>query len=179
MSVEQHHRRAPKHLQVAVLTVSDTRDPDTDESGKLVRELLEEHGHGVAHYEVVKDERAAIQAAVERGLGKAQAVLLNGGTGVSPRDVTIEALRPMLDKELPGFGELLRDLSFREIGSAAMLTRALAGLVKGKPVFAMPGSPDAVVLAMRRLVLPELGHVAGEAVKGTGKEGDPLAKRHQ
>lgn len=175
MSVEQHRRHAPSKLKVAVITVSDTREAARDESGRLLQDLLKGKGHTLAGYEVVKDDVAAIQAALDKALaGEAQAVLLNGGTGISPRDVTIEAVRPRLDKELPGFGELLRDLSFREIGSAAMLTRALAGVAKGKPVFALPGSPAAVVFAMERLILPELGHIASEAVKGTGREGDPL-----
>jgi molybdenum cofactor biosynthesis protein B len=177
VSVHEHRAHAPARLDVAVITVSDTRTGATDESGALVRKLLEERGHRVASVAVVRDERDEIAAALRTALaGAAQAVVLNGGTGVSPRDVTIETVEPMLDKALPGFGELFRHLSFREIGSAAMLTRATAGIAAGKPVFALPGSPAAVMLAMERLVLPELGHVAGEAVKGSGKPGDPLRK---
>lgn len=180
MSVEEHRRHAPHRLRVAVITVSDTRTAESDDSGKLLRRLLEEAGHELASYALVKDERPSIAKALEEALaGPAQAVVLNGGTGISPRDVTIEAVEPLLDKTLPGFGELLRSLSFREIGSAAMLTRAIAGVARGKPVFALPGSPAAVTIAMERLVLPELGHLAGEAVKGTGKEGDPLARRER
>lgn len=175
MSVHQHKAHAPGHLEVAVITVSDTRTPGTDESGALIRKMLSERGHRVAHSVVVPDDREAIAEALRAALeGPAGAVILNGGTGISPRDVTIETVEPMLDKHLPGFGELFRHLSFREIGAAAFLSRATAGIARGKPVFALPGSPAAVVLALERLVLPELGHVAGEAVKGTGKPGDPL-----
>jgi molybdopterin adenylyltransferase len=176
MSVHEHRARAPSRLRVAVITVSDSRTPATDESGALLRRLLEERGHTSEGSVVVRDEATEIQRALGAALASsAQAVVLNGGTGVSPRDVTIETVEPMLDKLLPGFGELFRALSFREIGSAAMLTRATAGIARGKPVFALPGSPAAVAVAMERLVLPELGHVAGEAIKGTGKPGDPLA----
>lgn len=175
MSVHQHRSHAMARLRVAVITVSDTRTTATDESGGLLRKLLAEKGHDVASHAVVRDDKDAITRAVQEALAStAQAVVLNGGTGVSPRDVTIETLEPLLDKVLPGFGELFRALSFREIGSAAMLTRATAGIAQGKPVFALPGSPAAVLMGMERLVLPELGHVAAEAVKGTGKPGDPL-----
>lgn len=177
MSVHQHKAHAPRRLRVAVITVSDTRTAGTDESGALLRKLLDGAGHAVTGMAVVKDDRAAIADALKAALAsEAQAVVLNGGTGVSPRDVTIETVEPMLDKRLPGFGELFRAFSFQQVGSAALLTRATAGIAQGKPVFALPGSPAAVQLAMERLVLPELGHVAGEAVKGTGREGDPLAR---
>lgn len=177
MSVEQHKAHAPHHLKVAVITVSDTRTMGSDESGALLAELLAKHGHTVTARVVVRDDRAAIGEAVRAALAsEAHAVVLNGGTGVSPRDVTIETVEPLLDKVLPGFGELFRALSFAEVGSAAMLSRALAGIARGKPVVALPGSPEAVRLAMERLVLPELGHLAGEAVKGTGTAGDPLRR---
>lgn len=177
MSVHQHRAHAPRRLRVAVITVSDTRTLATDDSGGHIARLLEGARHEVASREVVADEVAAVQGALRRALDAADAVVLNGGTGISPRDVTIEAVEPLLDKTLPGFGELFRALSFQEIGSAAFLSRATAGIARGKPVFALPGSPAAVLLAMERLLLPELGHLAGEAVKGTGAPGDPLAHR--
>jgi molybdopterin adenylyltransferase len=176
MSVHQHRSHAPKRLRVAVITVSDTRTLATDDSGAHIARLLEGAKHEVAAREVVPDDQARVQAALAQALDRADAVVLNGGTGISPRDVTIEAVEPLLDKLLPGFGELFRALSFQEIGSAAMLSRATAGVAKGKPVFALPGSPAAVLVAMERLILPELGHLAGEAVKGTGAPGDPHAR---
>jgi molybdenum cofactor biosynthesis protein B len=150
-----------------VITVSDTRTLADDSGGALVCELLEAAGHEVALREIVKDEREAIRAALARALASADcaAVVLTGGTGISPRDVTPEAVEPLLERALPGFGELFRQLSFAEIGAAAMLSRALAGLARGKPVFALPGSRAAVRLALDRLILPELGHLAGEAGK--------------
>lgn len=176
MSVAQHKHHAPGRIRAAVITVSDTRTPASDESGALLAQLLEQAGHVVLQRTVVRDEAHAIRAAVQQALaGEAQAVLLNGGTGISPRDVTIETVEPLLAKPLPGFGELFRALSYIEVGSAAFLSRATAGISGGKAIFALPGSPAAVRLAMEKLVLPELGHVCGEAIKGTGSEGDPLA----
>jgi molybdenum cofactor biosynthesis protein B len=177
MSVAQHRAHAPARLRVGCLTVSDTRTEATDESGALLARMLDERGHAVPRRAIVKDDPHQIRDALLALLEECDAVVLNGGTGISPRDVTIETVEPLLDKRLPGFGELFRALSFREVGSAAMLSRATAGLLQGKPVFALPGSPDAVALAMSRLVLPELGHLAGEAAKGTGHGHDPLARR--
>jgi len=147
--------------------VSDTRTLADDSAGALVCELLASAGHQVALREIVKDDAAAIRAALERGLASpdCSAVLLTGGTGVAPRDVTPEAVEPLLERRLPGFGELFRQLSFAEIGAAAMVSRAVGGLARGKPVFAVPGSRAAVRLALERLILPELGHLAGEARK--------------
>jgi molybdenum cofactor biosynthesis protein B len=132
-----------------------------------VCELLEASGHRVATREIVKDDAGAIRAALERALARADcaAVILTGGTGVAPRDVTPEAIAPLLERPLPGFGELFRQLSFAEIGAAAMVSRALGGLARGKPVFALPGSRAAVRLGLERLILPELGHLTGEASK--------------
>lgn len=170
---EQHKREAPSRVSCFILTVSDTRTAETDRSGALIRQLLEEHGHAVAGHRIVQDDRLAIadrlrEAAADPAV---EAVLLNGGTGIAARDVTIEAVRGLLDKEMPGFGELFRYLSFAEdIGSAAMLSRAVAGTIGRKAVFAMPGSAGAVRLAMTRLILPELGHVMREIYKdATGK----------
>jgi molybdenum cofactor biosynthesis protein B len=150
-----------------VITVSDTRSLADDSGGALVCELLEGAGHRVASREIVRDDVAEIRAALERALASAEcaAAILTGGTGVAPRDVTPEAVAPLLERPLPGFGELFRQLSFAEIGSAAMVSRALGGLARGKPVFALPGSRAAVRLGLERLILPELGHLAGEASK--------------
>jgi molybdenum cofactor biosynthesis protein B len=147
--------------------VSDTRTLADDSGGGLVCELLSGAGHRIVLREVVKDDAAAIRAALERGLASPEcvAVVLTGGTGVAKRDVTPEAVAPLLERPLPGFGELFRQLSFAEIGAAAMLSRALGGMAQGKPVFALPGSRAAIQLALERLILPELGHLVGEAGK--------------
>jgi molybdenum cofactor biosynthesis protein B len=170
-AVKQHQHSAPRALGCAVVTVSDTRTQATDGGGDLLAELLTGAGHRVVSREIVRDEVEAIRAAAERALASAdcRALLLTGGTGTSPRDVTPEAVRPLLERELPGFGELFRMLSFREIGAAAMLSRAFAGSRGAKAVFALPGSPAAIRLALEQLVLPELGHVVGEAGKQHGK----------
>ena len=147
--------------------MSDTRSLADDTGGALVCELLEAGGHRVASREIVKDDTGAIREAVERALARADcaAVILTGGTGVAPRDVTPEAIEPRLERVIPGFGELFRSLSYAEIGSAALLSRAVAGIAAGRVVVALPGSRAAIQLAMEKLVLPELGHLAAEAVK--------------
>jgi molybdenum cofactor biosynthesis protein B len=146
-----------------VLTCSDSRAQADDVSGRALREGLEAAGHSVVGQTVVRDEPEQIRAAVERGLADgARAVLVTGGTGITRRDQTVEAIRPLLEKEIPGFGELFRMLSFQEIGSAAWLSRALAGTVRGALIFVLPGSPNAVRLALDRLILPELGHAVRE-----------------
>ncbi len=160
-AVQEHKAHAPARVTCGVITVSDSRTEATDESGSLLKRLLSDAGHPVAFYAIVRDEAAQISEAVERAAGSCDAVLTNGGTGLSPRDVTIETLEPRLEKVLPGFGELFRSLSYREIGSAAMMSRALAGVYKGKLVFCLPGSPSAVELAAKALILPELGHALG------------------
>lgn len=133
---------------------------ETDESGKLIRELVERAGHRVVHYEIAPDTPELIERAVAGNLARIDALILNGGTGIAPRDSTIEVVRRMMDKELDGFGELFRMLSYAEIGSAAFLSRALAGVVQGKIVAALPGSPAACRLGLEKLLLPELGHLA-------------------
>ena len=166
-SVHRHRRDAPAQVSTAVITVSDTRTRENDSGGARVADLLAREGHPVVSREIVPDEPAAIAAAVRRILKRddARAVILTGGTGVAPRDVTPDAVEPLLERVVPGFGELFRALSFQEIGSAAMLSRAVAGLASGRVVFVVPGSGGAVQLAMEKLILPELGHLAGEAVK--------------
>jgi molybdenum cofactor biosynthesis protein B len=167
-SPAHHHRRdAVASVPTVVITVSDTRTLDTDTGGARVAELLAAAGHAVVGREIVKDEPAAIAAATRRAIarGDARAVVLTGGTGVAPRDVTPEAVLPLLERVVPGFGELFRMLSFEEIGSAALLSRALLGLAGGVVVCVLPGSRGAVTLAMQRLLLPELGHLAAEARK--------------
>ncbi len=162
-----HRASAPQSVATAVITVSDTRTLETDRGGALVVELLEGAGHTIRSREIVADEPDAIRDAMERGLSDPQvrAIVLTGGTGVAPRDVTPDTVEPMLERVVPGFGEFFRALSFEEIGSAALLSRALAGLARGRVIFVLPGSRGAVRLALERLILPEIGHLAGEAVK--------------
>jgi molybdenum cofactor biosynthesis protein B len=168
-SAHHHHHRqsAVTEVPTAVVTVSDTRTPETDSGGDRVAELLAGAGHPVVSREIVPDAAEQIAAATRACLARddVRAVILTGGTGVAPRDVTPEAVEPLLERVVPGFGELFRTLSYEDIGSAALLSRALAGLVGGKLVFVLPGSRGAVKLAMERLILPEIGHLAAEAVK--------------
>ncbi len=163
----EHKHHAPRHVSCLVVTCSDTRTPDTDTSGQLIRRLLTEHGHAVVGSRLVKDEPDEIRKVVADGVAQpeVQAIIINGGTGLSRRDSTFEAIDAMLEKRLDGFGELFRHLSFQEIGSPAMMSRATAGLVKGRIVFSTPGSENAVRLAMERLILPELGHIVRELTK--------------
>ena len=169
MEPHEHHRHdlehpprhgaAHAHLKIAVFTASDTRTPTTDESGRLIKEMLEKAGHTVVRYGVLPDSPERIQQAATETLAAVDGLIFTGGTGIASRDATIEALRPMLSKELEGFGELFRMLSYQEIGPAAMMSRALAGISHGKIVVALPGAPAACQLAMEKLLLPELGHM--------------------
>ena len=167
MAVEEHRRSAPLCVRCAVLTISDTRTEATDTSGRAIAELLEEAGHAVAARSLVPDDPERIRAAVRELLARpdVQVVLTTGGTGISRRDSTYEVVSGLLEKRLDGFGELFRMLSYTEIGAAAMLTRACAGVAEGRLLVAMPGSEAAVRLAMRRLLLPELGHLVRETAR--------------
>jgi molybdenum cofactor biosynthesis protein B len=158
-----HHQRDALRVRLALITVSDTRSGETDSSGALLRRLCEEAGHRVLDQSIVRDEREEIAAAVREaaGLEGCQAVLLTGGTGLAARDNTHEAVAGLLHKRLDGFGELFRALSYEEIGPAAMLSRALAGTLGPVFVAALPGSRGAVRLALEKLILPQLGHIAG------------------
>jgi len=161
MSHVEHKAHAPASVRCYVLTVSDTRTPDTDSGGAAIRQLLESAGHVVSGRDIVRDEPADVAARVTDRLGDAvtQVIITTGGTGITSRDGTYEAVHSLLEKHLDGFGELFRMLSFQEIGPAAMMSRATAGTANGKAVFVLPGSPGAVRLAMTRLIIPELGHV--------------------
>jgi molybdenum cofactor biosynthesis protein B len=160
VSAQEHHHHGHKSLKVGVLTASDSRNVETDESGRIIRDLLTAAGHRVEHYEVLPDDPGRIRKALLDNLQNLDAIIVNGGTGIAARDSTIEVVRPLLDKELEGFGELFRYLSYQQIGSAAFLSRALAGIAAGKIVASLPGSPDACRLAMEKLLIPELGHMA-------------------
>jgi molybdenum cofactor biosynthesis protein B len=169
MGRERHRSEAPGSVRLCILTVSDSRTIESDGSGRLIRELCEKAGHSIAEHRVVPDDPDRLRSELAALLGRedTQAVLVNGGTGISGRDRTYEAVSAMLERRIDGFGELFRSLSFAEIGPAAMLSRAVAGTVSGRPVFCMPGSPAAVRLALERLILPEIGHVVAEAGRFT------------
>jgi molybdenum cofactor biosynthesis protein B len=159
MSVHEHKRHARTNLKVGVITASDTRTPETDQSGALIRALFEAADHQVNYYEIIPDEPKKLAAAIVTNLPNLDAIIVNGGTGVSSRDGSTEVVKSLIDKELEGFGEIFRMLSFNEIGSAAIMSRAIAGVRKGKFVAALPGSPDACRLAMEKLIIPEIGHI--------------------
>jgi molybdopterin adenylyltransferase len=159
MSVHEHEKHGRRNLAVGVITASDSRTPETDESGQLIRRMLEAAGHRVDYYEVLPDDGEKISASIVNNLPNLDAIVVNGGTGITARDGTTEVVKSLLDKELEGFGELFRMLSYQEIGAAAMMSRAIAGVRHGKFVAALPGSPDACRLAMEKLLIPELGHI--------------------
>jgi molybdopterin adenylyltransferase len=177
--VEQHRAQSPpaSSIRIALVTASDSRTPATNEGGRLLRRLVEEAGFAVVDEALLAEEPDALRdrvAAIARA-ASADVVLVSGGTGIAPRDRTPEAIGALFEQRLPGFGELFRMLSFREIGAAAMLSRADAGVVAGVLVFLLPGSPAAVTLAVRSLIAPELPHAVGQLRRGKQEqqEGKP------
>ena len=160
----EHKRTAPRAIGCWVLTISDTKTPETDTSGALIRELLGGAGHTVVGSDIVRDEPTEVQRVIRDACANAavQAVIMTGGTGITSRDSTFEAVEAMLDKRLPGFGELFRVLSYEQVGAAAMLSRAQMGVARGRIVASLPGSPNACRLALEKLLLPELGHLVRE-----------------
>jgi molybdenum cofactor biosynthesis protein B len=166
MGHHEHRREGPRSVRVFVITASDTRGESEDASGAYLRDAAARAGHALVGYRLVRDEPAELRAALEEAArAGAEAVVVNGGTGIAGRDRTYEAVSGVLEKRLDGFGELFRMLSFQEIGSAAMLSRAVAGVWGGRAVFSVPGSEAAVRLAWDRLIGPELGHVIRELRK--------------
>jgi len=168
VSYARHQARGANIVaRVAVVTLSDTRTPDTDASGQRIRELLTAAGHTAADYRLLPDDAPGFAAALDEFLARADvdAIVTNGGTGISRRDASVDVVAARLDVPLPGFGELFRMLSWEQVGSGAMLSRAIGGIARGKPLFALPGSTKAVELAMTKLILPELGHLIGELQK--------------
>ena len=167
MSVAEHKAHAPASVACFVLTVSDTRTLETETSGRTIAELLTAAGHTVVDRHVVRDEPLDVERAIrdEIARGRARVIITTGGTGIAKRDSTYEAVAAMFEKRLDGFGELFRMLSFAEIGSAAMLSRATAGIAFGSVIFMLPGSEAAVRLGVTRLILPELGHIVGELTR--------------
>ena len=166
-SHQAHREQAKPSIPCAVITVSDTRTEDTDKSGQLIRQMLEAEGHQTLAYHIIKDEPSQIRPLMIELLARKDldAIVVNGGTGVAKRDVTFDVIQSLVEKPLPGFGELFRMFSYDEIGSAAMMSRAMAGTVAEKVIYSMPGSSGAVRLAMEKLVLPEIGHIVYELKK--------------
>jgi molybdenum cofactor biosynthesis protein B len=174
VSIADHKAASPTSVACFVVTVSDTRTLETETSGRAIAELLEGAGHRVADRTLVKDEPADVARVVNDAIakGEAQVVITTGGTGLARRDSTYEALVGLFDKRIDGFGELFRALSFQEIGAAAMLSRATAGVIDNRAVFLLPGSEHAVRLAMNQLILPALGHLVGQLERdGAGRQG--------
>lgn len=168
MPAQDHRTQAETQgsVPIAIVTVSDTRTPDTDESGRTIRGLVEAAGHTVVDYRIVKDEPEQVaQALDDFAAGTARLIIFNGGTGISQRDRTYDVISKKLEKTLPGFGELFRMLSYEQVGAAAMLSRATAGVYRNRVVFSTPGSTSAVRLAMEKLILPEMQHLAWELIR--------------
>ena len=154
----KEHKKHHYSLKIGVITVSSTRNKDLDKSGKILMRLIEENKHNICDYSVVKDSKLEIINSLFSLLKKCDAIIINGGTGISPYDITYESITPIFDKKIDGFGELFRMISYKEIGTAAMLSRATAGVIKGKIVFLIPGSPNAVETASR-IIFSEINHI--------------------
>ncbi len=164
-SAAEHRAQAPRSVRVFVLTVSDTRNEITDKGGALIQELLQNAGHQIVGSLIVNDDANAIREAVQTvtdGISDPETIIVTGGSGIGSRDVTPEALRPLLTKDLPGFGEVFHVLSWEQVGAATILSRAFAGVMGRTLLFVLPGSPKAVQLAMEKLIVPELGHLVRE-----------------
>jgi molybdopterin adenylyltransferase len=166
-SVEKHREASPEKISVAVLTISDTRTPETDTGGNVIVELMQEAGHEISRREIVRDEAPRIEIVLQELLADADvdAIVTTGGTGISARDTTYEVASRLIDKKLDGFGEIFRMLSYEEIGAAAILSRAVAGAAGSKFVACLPGSTNAVRLAIEELLVPEISHVVFELRK--------------
>jgi molybdenum cofactor biosynthesis protein B len=160
----EHKANAPASVGCFVLTISDSKTPETDTSGALIRELVTAAGHRVTGHAIVKDEPEQVAAVIRSGCAapSVEAFILTGGTGITSRDSTYEAIEALLDKRQSGFGELFRMLSYEEVGAAAMLSRAQGGVVQGRVLFSLPGSPNACRLALEKLIIPELPHLLRE-----------------
>ncbi len=165
MSYHQHKKESPRSITCAVLTISDSRTEQDDESGSYIKQKLSENGHRVVDYSILKNDTGSIKKKINELLGQKglQVIITSGGTGVSHRDITVETIYPILDKKLDGFGELFRSLSYQEIGTGSIMSRAVAGVAGGRVIICLPGSLGAVTLAVDRIILPEIGHMVREA----------------
>ena len=173
MARDEHDAAAPRSVQVALLTISDTRTLETDESGQFLERVLQEAGHQVLSRVVVKDDAAQIRACLLERMGTVQVIISSGGTGIAGRDVTIPVVESLITKPMPGFGELFRMLSYPQVGAAAMLSRAVGGLAGNTLIFALPGSLNAVETAWKGLLESELPHLVYEVFRQTGNIGVP------
>ena len=173
MARDEHNAAAPRSVQVALLTISDTRTLETDESGQFLERVLQEAGHQVLSRVVVKDDAAQIRACLLERMGTVQVIISSGGTGIAGRDVTIPVVESLITKPMPGFGELFRMLSYPQVGAAAMLSRAVGGLAGNTLIFALPGSLNAVETAWKGLLESELPHLVYEVFRQTGNIGVP------
>ncbi len=167
MGYKEHKEKAPQSVSCAVLTISDTRTEKDDESGRLLKQKLSENGHRVVSYSILKNEAGHIRKNIYELLKdeELQVIITSGGTGVSHRDITVETISSILEKKLDGFGELFRFLSYQDIGTASVMSRAIAGVAGGKVILCLPGSPEATNLAIDKLILPEIGHMVREATR--------------
>lgn len=167
MGYHEHKEKSPRNVACAIFTISDTRMEETDESGRLLRERLTQNGHSVIQYSILKNDANDIRQKIQDLLRQdaVQVIITSGGTGLSRRDITVETVLPMLEKKLDGFGELFRFLTFQELGTASIMSRAMAGAVRGKVIICIPGSIGAVRLAIDKIILPEIGHMVREATR--------------
>ncbi len=167
MGYQEHKHKSLNSVSCAVLTLSDTRTERDDESGRLIRQKLSETGHPVILHCILKNETDSIQKKIYELLKEEelQVIITSGGTGISHRDITVETISPILEKKLDGFGELFRFLTYGEIGTGSIMSRAIAGMAGGKVILCLPGSPEAINLAMEKIILPELGHLVREATR--------------
>lgn len=167
MSYEAHKEKSPTRVSCAVLTISGSRTEQDDDSGKIIKGKLSEKGHQVLAYSVLKDDAELIKKKIFELLvqPELQVIITNGGTGISHRDITVDTISQILEKKLEGFGELFRFLTYQELGTASIMSRATAGVVGGKVIICLPGSPDAATLAMDKIILPEIGHLVREVTR--------------
>ena len=167
MSLKEHRKKSPQSVKVIVVTVSDSRTKETDVTGKYIAETLKKESHEIVDHVIMENNSQSIEAFIAREMVwyRAQVLIFNGGTGISSKDITVNAVEKMIDKKLDGFGELFRALSYKEIGSAAILSRAMAGVAGSTLIICLPGSPKASELALEKLILPEIGHMVFEVLK--------------
>ncbi len=165
MGYHDHKHTAPKKVNCAVVIISGSRTEQNDESGKLIMQTLKDNGHQVTSYDILRNDVDSIRKKLDELLGDdgLQVIITSGGTGASRMDLTIETISPVLDKKLDGFGELFRFLTYQEIGTGSILSRAMAGVARGKVIICLPGSTAAVRLAIEQIILPEIGHLVREA----------------
>lgn len=165
MTYQEHKHQAPKSVSCSVIVVSDSRTEQNDESGKHIMQVLRKNGHGILSYSLLKNDADSIRKRINGLLDeeKLQVIIISGGTGISHRDVTVETISPFFEKKIDGFGELFRFLTYQQIHTGSIMSRAMAGVTGGKVIICLPGSLGAVSLAMEKIILPEIGHMVREA----------------